>query len=199
MKKIIFCLAAVLMLAACNNKSEQDNQSATGSNEAVQSEMPATDVVTEDNGEWLKQTTIMSAKPMVIDFFAPKTNGVLLSCIQFLVSSVICGVIAFIVEQPTFDQLQSALVPILYTGIMSSGVAYTMQILGQRNFNPTVAAMIMSFESVISAVAGFLAWEWGFLTQDQSLSALQILGCVIVFAAVIFVQLPIGKIKRRGD
>ena len=70
MKKIIFCLAAVLMLAACNNKSEQDNQSATGSNEAVQSEMPATDVVTEDNGEWLKQTTIMSAKPMVIDFFA---------------------------------------------------------------------------------------------------------------------------------
>lgn len=70
MKKIIFCLAAVLMLAACNNKSEQDNQSATGSNEAVQSEMPATDVVTEDNGEWLKQNTIMSAKPMVIDFFA---------------------------------------------------------------------------------------------------------------------------------
>lgn len=70
MKKIIFCLAAVLMLAACNNKSEQDNQSATGSNEAVQSEMPVTDVVTEDNGEWLKQTTIMSAKPMVIDFFA---------------------------------------------------------------------------------------------------------------------------------
>ena len=70
MKKIIFCLAAVLMLAACNNKSEQDNQSATGSNEAVQSEMPATDLVTEDNGEWLKQNTIMSAKPMVIDFFA---------------------------------------------------------------------------------------------------------------------------------
>ena len=142
---------------------------------------------------------LFSVHIMVIDFFAPKTNGVLLSCIQFLVSSVICGVIAFIVEQPTFDQLQSALVPILYTGIMSSGVAYTMQILGQRNFNPTVAAMIMSFESVISAVAGFLAWEWGFLTQDQSLSALQILGCVIVFAAVIFVQLPIGKIKRRGD
>ena len=136
---------------------------------------------------------------MIIDSFAPKTNGVLLSCIQFLISSVFCGVIAFIVEQPSFEQLQNALIPILYTGIMSSGVAYTMQILGQRNFNPTVAAMIMSFESVISAVAGYFAWKWNFLTQDQSLNLLQIIGCVIVFGAVIFVQLPIGKIKRHED
>lgn len=136
---------------------------------------------------------------MIIDFFAPKTNGVLLSCIQFFVSSVICGIIAIILEKPSFDQLHSGLIPIFYTGIMSSGVAYTMQILGQRNFNPTVAAMIMSFESVISAVAGFFAWKWNLLTQDQSLTGLQILGCVIVFAAVIFVQLPIGKIKRHED
>lgn len=70
MKKIIFCLAAVLMLAACNNKSEQDNQSATGSNEAVQSEIPVTDAATEDDGQWAKQSTIMSSKPMVVDFFA---------------------------------------------------------------------------------------------------------------------------------
>ena len=70
MKKIIFCLAAVLMLAACNNKREQDNQSETGGNEAVQSEMPANDAATEDDGQWAKQSTILSSKPMVVDFFA---------------------------------------------------------------------------------------------------------------------------------
>ena len=80
---------------------------------------------------------------------------------------------------------------------MSSGVAYTMQILGQRNFNPTIAAMIMSLESVISAVASYIAYAAGFLTRDQSLTAMQILGCAIMFAAVIFVQLPFDKLKLR--
>ena len=135
---------------------------------------------------------------MLIDYFAPKTNGVLLSCIQFFVSAILCGILAFIFEEPSFDKLSDGIIPILYTGIMSSGVAYTCQILGQRNFNPTIAAMIMSLESVLSAIAGFFAYKMGFLTQDQSLSALQILGCVIMFAAVIFVQLPFDKMKRRN-
>ena len=136
---------------------------------------------------------------MIIDHFAPKTNGVLLSCLQFFVSSVLCGILAFIFESPSLAQLQDGLIPVLYTGIMSSGVAYTMQILGQRNFNPTIAAMIMSFESVISAIAGYFAYQWGFLTVEQSLSAVQIIGCIIMFAAVIFVQLPFDKLKRRTD
>lgn len=135
---------------------------------------------------------------MLIDCFAPKTNGVLLSCIQFFVSSVLCGVLALIFEKPSFSQIWDGLIPILYTGVMSSGVAYTFQILGQRNFNPTIAAMIMSLESVISAVAGYFAYKIGFLTQNQTLSALQILGCVIMFAAVIFVQLPFDKMRRRN-
>ncbi len=134
---------------------------------------------------------------MTIDHFAPKTNGVLLSCIQFFVSTVLCGILAFIFEQPSFDQIQNGLIPILYTGIMSSGVAYTLQILGQRGFNPTIAAMIMSFESVVSAVAGYFAYEWGFLTQNQSMTALQIIGCVIMFCAVVFVQLPFDKLSSR--
>ena len=136
---------------------------------------------------------------MLVDHFAPHTNGVLLSCIQFLVSGVSCGILALIFEQPTWAQLQEGLIPILYTGVMSSGVAYTMQILGQRNFNPTIAAMIMSLESVISAVASYIAYALGFLTQDQSLSAMQILGCVIMFAAVIFVQLPFDKLIPHRD
>lgn len=136
---------------------------------------------------------------LIIDYFSPKTDGVVLSCIQFFVASVICGIIALIVEKPSFEQISNGIIPILYTGIMSSGVAYTLQIIGQKNFNPTIAALIMSLESVISAVASYIAYALGFLTQDQSLTAMQITGCAIMFAAVIFVQLPFDKLKRRRD
>lgn len=136
---------------------------------------------------------------LLIDYFSPQTDGVLMSCIQFGVCAVVCGIIAFIVESPSPEQLIQGAIPILYTGIMSSGVAYTLQIIGQKNFNPTIAAMIMSMESVISAVASYFAWEMGFLTQDQSMTMIQILGCVIIFASVVFVQLPFGKLKRIKD
>lgn len=134
---------------------------------------------------------------MLVDFFAPKTNGILLSCLQFFVSSVTAGILTFIFESPSWQQIYDGLIPILYTGIMSSGVAYTLQILGQRSFNPTIAAMIMSLESVISALASYFAYSMGFLSNDQSLSAMQIIGCVIMFSAVIFVQLPFDRLKAR--
>ncbi|MBQ1239947.1 MAG: DMT family transporter [Ruminococcus sp.] len=134
---------------------------------------------------------------MIIDYFSPRTNGVLLSCLQFFVASAATGIPALIFEHPTLVQLSDCLIPVLYMGIMSSGVAYTLQILGQRGFNPSIAALIMSMESVVSAVAGAAAYSLGFLTQDQSMTMLQVLGCVIMFAAVIFVQLPFDKLKRR--
>ena len=134
---------------------------------------------------------------LVVDYFSPKTDGVLLSCIQFFVCALTCGVIALIAEQPSWEQLAQGAVPILYTGIMSSGVAYTLQIIGQKNFNPTIAAMIMSLESVISAVASYFAYRMGFLTQDQSMTAVQILGCLIMFCSVIFVQLPFDKLRQK--
>ena len=134
---------------------------------------------------------------MIIDYFSPRTNGVLLSCLQFFVASAATGIPALIFEHPTLVQLSDCLIPVLYMGIMSSGVAYTLQILGQRGFNPSIAALIMSMESVVSAVAGAAAYSLGFLTQDQSMTTLQVLGCVIMFAAVIFVQLPFDKLKRR--
>lgn len=136
---------------------------------------------------------------LIIDRFSPKTDGVLLSCIQFFVSAFISGIFALIFEHPAPEQFYQGLIPILYTGIMSSGVAYTLQIIGQRNFNPTVAALIMSMESVISAFAGFAAFRLGFLTQDQSLSLVQIIGCVIMLCAVIFVQLPFDKLNPHKD
>jgi len=134
---------------------------------------------------------------MLVDYIAPRTNGVLLACIQFFVAAVISGIPALIFEHPTLAQLVDCSIPILYMGVMSSGVAYTLQILGQRGFNPSIAAMIMSMEAVVSALAGAAAYALGMLSQDQSMTAVQVLGCVIMFAAVIFVQLPFDKLKRR--
>ena len=138
---------------------------------------------------------------LIIDHFSPKTDGVILSCIQFLVCGIICTTIALITESPDFSQLIDGAVPILYAGVMSCGVAYTLQIVGQKRVNPTVAAVILSLESVFSVLAGWFAYKIGFLKSDQTLTGRQILGCAIVFVAVILVQLPvkelIGKIKDK--
>lgn len=140
---------------------------------------------------------VFSIHILVIDYFSPKADGVMLSCIQFFVCGVICTTCALIFEEPTFSQLVSGAVPILYAGIMSCGVAYTLQIVGQKNMNPTVAALILSLESVVSVLAGWFAYEIGFLTDDQTLTGVQIAGCVIVFAAVILVQLPIEDLLKK--
>lgn len=134
---------------------------------------------------------------LLVDYFSPKTDGVLLSCIQFFVCAVVCGAIAMIIEHPSWEQLTQGAIPILYTGIMSSGVAYTLQVIGQKNFNPTIAAMIMSLESVISALASYFAYSMGWLEQDQSMTVIQILGCFIMFCSVIFVQLPFDKLHKH--
>ena len=76
-------------------------------------------------------------------------------------------------------------------------MAYTLQIVGQKGVNPTVAALILSLESVVAAVSGWIAYEVGFLKEDQTLSGKQMLGCVIVFAAVILVQLPEEWLYRK--
>lgn len=140
---------------------------------------------------------VFSIQILAVDYFSPKTDGVILSCIQFFVCFIISSVLALIFDKPSISQIFDGIIPVLYAGIMSSGVAYTFQILGQKNFNPTAAAMILSLEAVISTVAGYIAYNLGFLTQDQSLTSFQIAGCIIVFCAVIFVQIPIDKLKRH--
>lgn len=129
---------------------------------------------------------LFSIHIMVIDYYSPKVDGVKLSCIQFYVSGLISTVAAFLTETPSLGAIMDGIVPILYAGVMSCGVAYTLQIIGQKNMNPTVASLILSLESVISVLAG-----WVLL--GQALAAKEILGCVIVFAAVILVQLPDKK------
>ena len=120
---------------------------------------------------------------LVIDYYSPKVDGVKLSCIQFLVCGILSGIPALIFEKPEISAVLTAWQPILYAGVMSCGVAYTLQIIGQKNMNPTVASLILSLESCISVLAG-----WVIL--GQQLSAREIAGCVIMFAAIILAQLP---------
>lgn len=140
---------------------------------------------------------LFSVHILVIDFFSPKADGVALSCIQFFVCGLICTAFAFVLEDVHVSSLLSGALPILYAGVMSCGVAYTLQIVGQKDMNPTVAALILSLESVISVLAGWAAYRVGFLTEDQTLTARQILGCIIVFAAVILAQLPLGELLKK--
>lgn len=126
---------------------------------------------------------LFSLHILVIDHFSPMADGVKMSCIQFLVCGILSGIPALLLENPEFSSILAAWQPILYAGVMSCGVAYTLQIVGQKNMNPTVASLILSLESCISVLAG-----WVLL--GQSLSFREILGCVIMFAAIILAQLP---------
>jgi len=123
---------------------------------------------------------------LVIDYFSPKGEGVTISCIQFLTSGIICGILMFIFENPQITDILAAYLPILYAGIMSCGVAYTLQIIGQKNMDPTIASLILSLESVFSALAGWMI-------LGQGLSAKELLGCGLVFVAVLLAQMPQKK------
>ena len=135
---------------------------------------------------------------MVIDHFSPKTDGVVISCLQFAVSGILCTIAAFIWGNPGWTQITSGASTLLYAGIMSCGVAFTLQIVGQRGVNPTIAALLMSLESVIATIAGVVAFRIGFLSSDQTMTIRQILGCVIVFMAVILVQLPAEWFQKKN-
>ena len=120
---------------------------------------------------------------LVIDHFSPLVDGVRMSCIQFFVCGLICLVPMSLFEHPTLSAILSAWVPIAYAGILSCGVAYTLQIIGQRNCSPTIASLILSLESVFSVLAGWLLLH-------QALTIREICGCILVFGAIILAQLP---------
>lgn len=127
---------------------------------------------------------------LVIDFFAPKVNGVWMSCIQFFTAGIISAIPMILTETPTREGIFAAKLPILYAGVMSCGVAYTMQILGQKNYNPTIAVLILSLESCFSVLGGFLILE-------ETLSARELCGCALMFVAIILAQLPEKRSKHE--
>ena len=123
---------------------------------------------------------------IVIDYFSPKVDGVKMSCIQFFVCGVISLVPMFVLEHPEMVAVIRSWAPILYAGVLSSGVAYTLQIVGQKNVNPAIASLLLSLESCFSVLAGWLILR-------QRLSAREAFGCVLMFVAVILAQLPDKK------
>ena len=129
---------------------------------------------------------VFSFHILTIDYFSPKVDGVKMSCIQFFTCGILSMVCMFLFEQPQIGAILQAWMPIVYAGVMSCGVAYTLQIVGQKGMNPTVASLILSTESVISVIAGWLILH-------QKLSGRELLGCVLMFAAIILVQLPERK------
>lgn len=134
----------------------------------------------------IASAVVFSLHILVIDSVPAGVDGVRLSCVQFLVAGVFALVLALFLESFTWRDILSAWVPLLYTGVVSSGVGYTLQILGQRTVNPTVASLILSLESVFAALAG-----WAIL--GQALSLRELFGCALVFVAVILAQLPSKK------
>lgn len=145
----------------------------------------------------LASALVFAVHILVIDHFSPLTDGVILSCIQFAVCGVVSMAGAFIFEQPSWEQLISGIIPVLYAGVLSCGVGYTLQIIGQKGVDPTAAALILSLESVVATISGFSAYKIGFLKTDQTMTMRQIAGCAVVFAAVILVQLPWDRIAER--
>lgn len=144
---------------------------------------------------------VFSVHILVIDRFAPRVDGVRMSCIQFLVAGIITSVPMLIREAKIFEggfvdwcgqfNNAGAWIAILYAGVLSSGVAYTLQIVGQDGVNPAVASLLLSLESVFSVLAGWVILH-------EVLSPISLAGCCLIFAAVVIAQLP-GKSQAKSQ
>lgn len=125
---------------------------------------------------------------LVIDYFSPKGDGVVISCIQFFVCGILSGIIMLFVENPSFTNIMDAKWSILYAGALSSGVAYTLQVVAQKNVNPTVASLILCLESVVAVLAGWII-------LGDTLTSRELTGCIFMFVAIVLAQLPISDVR----
>lgn len=129
---------------------------------------------------------IFSLHILVIDHFSQRVDGIKMSCIQFWVCGILSLFCSFLFERPDLQSICDAWLPVCYGGIMSCGVAYTLQIVGQKDMNPTVASLILSLESVVAAAAGFLL-------LGQAMSLRELVGCLMMVMAITSAQLPERK------
>lgn len=120
---------------------------------------------------------------ILISIYAPYISGTALSAIQFTVAALLSCICMFLFEKPNIQSILSAYIPLLYAGVLACGVAYTLQIIGQKELDPSTASLIMSLESVVSVIAGMLI-------LDQMLTVREIIGCIIMLFATIIAQLP---------
>ena len=122
----------------------------------------------------------------LVDEMAAELDGLRLNCIQAFVCSMWSALVMAFTEEPTISGLAAAALPIGYAGIFSMGIAYSLQIIGQKHLEPTPASLIMSLESVFAALCGWLL-------LNEQMSTAEFCGCVLVFVAVIISQLPDKK------
>lgn len=133
---------------------------------------------------------LFSGQIMAIDYFVQFVDGVKMSCVQFLTGAVLGGIGMFLFENPQVSAIAAAAGPILYTGAISTGVGYTLQIVGQKGMNPTVAALLLSLESVFSALCGYVL-------LGQGMSSRELFGSALMFGAIILAQLPDFRQKNH--
>jgi drug/metabolite transporter (DMT)-like permease len=128
---------------------------------------------------------------LIIDHFSDTVDGMKLSCAQFFVAAVLSTIGALIWEKPDLNALLSVAIPVLYVGIFSSGVAYTLQILAQKDTNPTVVTILLSMESVFGVISNALI-------QHKWLSGWEYLGCALMLVAVILAQIQFPSKKKQA-
>lgn len=123
---------------------------------------------------------------LVIDHFSGHVDGIQLSCVQFFFAMLLSGAGMLALERPSFHAITQCWLPILYTGFFSSGVGYTLQILAQKDANPTVVSLLLSLESVFAALGGAVLLH-------ERMGGREVIGCVLMLAAILLAQFPAAK------
>ena len=126
---------------------------------------------------------------LLISVYAPYLSSCALSAIQFATAAVLSGICMFIFETPDIHAILVAYKPLLYAGIFACGIAYTLQVVGQRDLDPTIASLIMCLESVVSVVSGALILH-------QTMTARELIGCIVMLIATVLALLPTKEIKK---
>ena len=131
-----------------------------------------------------------AAQILVIDHFSSRTDAIKMAALEFLVTAAISGVFTFLLETFTWELVRLAALPILYSGILSVGLGFTFQIIGQKNTPPAIATLLMSLESVFAVVGGAML-------LGESLTPREFLGCMLIFFGVLVAQFPLQILLRR--
>lgn len=132
-----------------------------------------------------------TAHILIIDHFSPKTDCVRMSCLQFLVASALCALMMALTEHPTLSAILKGWVPLVYAGVLSGGLGYTLQMVAQRDTDPTVASLLMCLESVFAVLA-----QW--IILGELLTGRELLGCGLMLVGIVLAQLP-ARVARKAD
>lgn len=122
----------------------------------------------------------------LVDRMAGDLDGLRLNCVQSFVCGILSGTVMLLTEEPVLTDIIACWIPLVYAGVFSLGIAFSLQIIGQKHLDPTPASLIMSLESVFAVL-------FGWLLLNERMSSYEIVGCVLVFSAVILSQIPVKK------